>query len=1859
MLSLPGYKITEEVYQSRRTVVYRGTRMSDDIRVLVKLLRTKFPSPRDVAKLKREYEIARELDSRGIVRHYALEPHRNGLALITEDFDAVALSEYLRTNPPGLEECLNISIRLADALMGIHAGHVIHKDIKPRNIVINPESGEIKFIDFGIASRLSRETTSMTVPGKLEGTLAYMSPEQTGRMNRAIDYRSDFYSLGATLYELFTGRLPFASTDPMELVHCQIARFPEPPEHTAHDEPIPPMVGKIIARLMAKTAEERYRGARGLKADLEECLRRFTDTGDIEEFETGREDFSDAFHIPEKLYGREKEIAELMDSFDRVCDGEVLLMLVAGISGVGKSALINEIQKPIVTRRGFFIAGKFDQFKRDVPYSALIQALQELTRRILTEDKDKVLAWKDKLVEAFGPNGRIIIDVIPELEYIVGEQNPVPDLPPTEAQNRFNLVFQRFIRAFARAEHPLTIFLDDLQWADTASLNLIRVLQGDPDAGHLFFIGAYRDNEVNEVHPLSLVLEEIRRSGGIIRELQLLPLKLGDVYRLTTETLGIAPAAPDEIELWTAEYTRVANQQKEIKKAGRNPNSFAPPPPTEEAGLLPEGAELSEQIFKKTDGNPFFVNEFLKNLYQEGLVNFDGKAGRWVWDLNQIKAAGITADVLELMVANLGKLQAESREILMQAACMGNQFDLGMLALIRDEEPTETAGALDESLRAGIILPRDDGYKYIAAGGENGKRPSVMYKFLHDRVHQAAYSLLEDDDRAALHLEIGRLYLKRMSEVERDERLMDIVNHLNRGRDFILEREERIRLARFNLSAGRKAKDSSAYEGALRLFGIAMDLLPPGAADQYYELYMAVHMELGETYYMNSNPGVAEKHFRVILDTARTGLEMLKVYEIKIAVSTGHGQLQEAVEIGREALAALGVKLPAKPRRAAILSELLRTKKNMRKRKPADLADLPVMEDANFRAQMRLLMHIAMPAFLLSSRLFPLVAARMVNLSLKHGNSEPSSYGYAAYGRLLAGELGDYGLADEFGRLALDLVEKMRARELKCRVYYLYAASIQHWKHHVNEKAELFQQAYVSGMETGDLQYVSLCIFQMNSMGLWCGTKSLRRVNEDMEKYNNALHLTNQVYSIALNGISWQYILNMQGGTRNRSRLAGEKFHEDDFLDDWRDSGTANGLYYVYFAKTMLSLLFRRGKQAREFADKALEYSSAVMGTINSALLNYFHSLGILSEVPELGIRERKKALKRVRDNQKRMRDWAAACPENFEHRLLLVDAETARVNGDHGGALKLYDAAVQAAARHGFLLDAGLANELAARYYLAQDKNRFASIYLAEARAAYSHCGLTALVSELDNRFAPLLRGMPAAAALRTVQTPDGEDDEPDGLSTMETVSTTASTATHESSSSVLDMGTVIKASQTLSGEIHLDKLLEKLMGIVMENAGARKAVFMMEDAGRFMTQARGEVDRPVQVLQNEPVEESHDVPISVVNYVERTRENVVLNDAAREGNFREDAYVQEHRVRSVLAAPIISQGKLVAVLYLENNTTSGAFTKERLEVLNILTAQIAVSVENARLYSDIENALEKERIAKQAQIKINEAIRNFVPEDFIKILGRDNIVDVKLGDNIQRRMTVLFSDIRSFTSLSEQMTPEENFRFINSYLGRMGPIVSEHGGFIDKYIGDAVMALFPEPSQAVRAGVDMLGKLLEYNKGRVTAGYDPVRIGIGINTGELMLGTIGEAGRMEGTVISDAVNLAARLEGLTKYYGSSLIVSGDALFEMEDPMEFNVRILDRVQVKGKKDPVSVFEILNGAPPAIRAMKITTKMQFEKALAQYQCGNFAKALSEFRDVRSKHPGDSAAGLYVNRCEYFMEHGTPEDWDGIEVLTEK
>jgi len=1541
-----GYHINEQIYAGTRTLVYRGLRSENGQPVAIKLLRNDFPCFNELVHFRNQYVIAKNLEIPGSVKAYSLESYQNHYALVMEDFGGISLSSYLarlasESNEPleGLpvSEFLPIAIQIANSLDGLYRHHVIHKDLKPANILINPSSKQVKLIDFSIASLLPRETQEIQNPNVLEGTLPYISPEQTGRMNRGIDYRTDFYSLGVTFYELLTGKLPFQTDDPMDLVHCHLAK--QPLAASIVNQSVPLVLSEIVSKLMAKNAEARYQSALGLKYDLETCLCQWQETGTLTNFELGQRDLCDRFIIPEKLYGRENEVFSLLSAFERVSAGSTEMMLVAGFSGIGKTAVVNEVHKPIVRQRGYFIKGKFDQFGRSQPFSAFVQAFRDLMGQLLSESDALVEQWKTQILAALGENAQVIVEVIPELERIIGEQPPAPELVASAAQNRFNRLFENFISIFATKEHPLVIFLDDLQWADSASLKLIQLLTSDSSRHYLFLIGAYRDNEVFPAHPLMVTLADIQTTGATVNTITLDPLERFDLNCLIADTLACSTAL-----------------------------------------ALP----LTELVYQKTQGNPFFSTQFLKSLHEDGIIEFNFEARYWQCDIARVRTLALTDDVVEFMAIQLRKLPSRTQEVLKLAACIGNQFDLATLAIVDENSPTETATALWKALQEGLILAVSDVYKFyqeagnslsITSTGEESEQLPVKndqlakYKFFHDRVQQAAYSLIPEEQKRATHLKIGQRLLKNTPEVEREERMFDIVNHLNVGVNLITHELDREQLARLNLVAGKKAKAATAYSAAVEYFNSGRELLAVNSWENQYELTLALHSEAAEAAYLSGDFDRMETLASVVESCAKTLLEKVKVYEVQIDAYMAQYKLQEALNTGLPVLKQLGVEFPSEPNFSDIGQALGETASILSGKGTEDLIELPLMTDPQQLATITILSSLFSPAYIALPPLAPLVVCKQVNLSVQYGNASLSPYAFAIYSFLLCG-MGDIERGYQLGELALRLVSKLNAKEIQAKTSAMVHSGIQPWKEHLRNTLKPLLSDYYCGLETGELEFAGYAIYEYSYYSYFIG-KQLTQLEREIATYADAVSKIHQSAALSYQKICWQAVLNLIEISPDPCHLKGEAYDEETMLQLYQRTNNYLGIHYLYLHKLVLCYLFKNYPEALKNIAQIESYLSAASGQISIALFYFYDSLVRLAVYSDTPQSEQQELIDRVQANQEKIQKWAHHAPMNHLHKFYLVEAERHRVLGEKIEAIEMYDQAITLAKENEYLNEEALAHELAAKFYLEWGKEKLAKPYLIDAYYAYARWGAKAKIDHLEQRYPQLLA--PILQQERTRQNPT----ETTHISCSESsLSNTNRTMIGSTSSwGVVDLPTVIKASQALSSEIKLDQLLTTLMQVVVKNAGAQSGALILNEEGNWRINIHC-TNREDCLLQSIPVEESEVIPLTLINYVKRTKETLIFDDASNQPRFASDPYIIQHQPQSLLCTPISERGKMIGILYLENNLATGVFTSDRVAILNILCSQAAISLQNARLYQQSQEYAQKLELylrdLKQMQLQL-----------------------------------------------------------------------------------------------------------------------------------------------------------------------------------------------------------------------------------------------------------------------------------------------
>jgi len=1424
-----------------------------------------------------------------------------------ESLDKVMCCRRLR-----LEECLCVASRVAEELRLLHSTNIIHRFIIPSNIIWNPGSDRLRLL--GAGAELSPDDKGLAAHAAAKGSLWYVSPEQTGRLNRVVDYRTDFYSLGIVLYEMLTGRVPFEALDADEIVYCHIAREAIPPH--IFDHTIPEAVSAIAAKLMEKSPEDRYQSASSIYTDLSLCLEQFRREGIIRVFPLGLSDANAKLLIPRKLYGRDQELQTLLSAFERVSAGGNELVLLAGYAGIGKTQLVEEFRRRIGEGRALSTAGKFDQYTRNIPYSAVTKAFAALLRQLLCEPEESLQRWREAMASALSAVGKVVADVVPELELIIGTQPETEDLDPVQRRNRFIMVFQRFIRVFTRPDHPLVIFLDDLQWVDLASLDLLKNITTDPENSHLLIIGAYRDNEVEPEHHLLQAVEDIRKGGGCVLDLKVGPITKQSIDNLLTDTFTADPA---HVEF------------------------------------------LGRLLLDKTVGNPFFLKQFLTTLYDARLIRFDEEQRAWAWSMNDIVAHEITDNVADLMINRLHTLSRETQMILNLAASIGNEFDLDTLSIISDKSPADVLQCLTDALESGYILPLET--TYSRTGGEVSEKWGAQrrFKFMHDHVQQAAYSLVNPEAKIAVHAMIGRLMLKTYSAAEVEENIFQIVKQLNEGRA-LLSAEESISLAGMNLNAGRKAKTSAAYLQAWDNFKTGISLLPENCWKLNYRLAFDLYKECYECEYILTHFDEASSLFDNIITHVGNLLDKVVIYCIGIQQNSVQAKYDEAIEMGKSILKELGVELPDDHKLVeATRQEIESVKSSLGPRQVKEVFDLPLIDDAKTISLVKVLIALVAPTYFRNFHLFEYIVAKTVNIGLKEGVSAELTYAYGNFGLILC-NLGDFHRGYEFGLLGLLQSEKLNAS--KCGTYNNMGLCVNHWTKHVKSSVDIARKGIQYGLEEGDIQFACYNHFGLLNAMIFQGV-SLDNLLEEADQAIRFVRKNKNTLSEYCFTSIRQFALNLQGKTSGKYSFDEGSYNESEFLDKSKEIMMSLAYFHVY--KLQSYYLFENYKDAHEMSVNARETIHQVGAFLTMVHYNFFHSLTLAALLTNTSEKESEIYWQALSANQKQLKLWSDHCPENYLNMYLLVEAEIARIKGNDLEAMDLYDKSIASAHAEGFIQNEAIAGELAARFWLGKGKKEFAGFYLEKAHYCYSHWGARAKTRDLEEKYPQLrdhsIRSAPAANLI----------------------------------SSQLDACAVIKASQAISGEIEFQSLLNRIMIIMMENTGAQNGALILERNGglRVVCEVKG-LNEATVVTPDVPLESAVNVSPAIVNYAMRTGEIVVLDDAAADERFNADKYIKQAKPLSIAGIPVERKDKRLGVIYLENNLATGVFSKERLQVAGLLVAQVGTSLENARLFDEtrvfaesLAEEISQRKLAEAAEQELRERLEQAARLESLGVLA------------------------------------------------------------------------------------------------------------------------------------------------------------------------------------------------------------------------------------------------------------------------------
>ena len=1421
------------------------------------------PAPETLKKIEHEHSLRDELDSAWAVRPVALSQQAGQMALELEDPGGETLDRLL-SSPLEIRLFLRLAVSIAGALAGLHKRGLIHKDVKPSHILVNPANDEVRLMGFGIASLLPRERQTPEPPEFIAGTLPYMAPEQTGRMNRSIDSRSDLYAFGVTLYEMLTGSLPFSATDPLELVHCHIARQPVPPADLVTR--IPRLLSVIVMKLLAKGVEERYQTAAGAERDLRRCLDEWESRGGIDEFPLGEKDIPDRLLIPEKLYGREAEIAALLAAFDRVkTGGRPELVLISGYSGVGKSSVVNELHKRFVPSRGLFASGKFDRYQRDVPYATLAPAFQSLLRSLLTRSEADLAKWRNTLRETLEPNGQLIVDLVPELKLIIGEQPPVPPLPLQDEQRRFHLVFRRFISVFARQEHPLTLFLDDLQWLDPATLDLLKHLLTRTDLQHLLLIGAYRDNEVGPNHPLMQTLNMIRDAGALVHDIELAPLNRENVAQLIADSLRCEP-----------EHV----------------------------------APLADLVHQKTAGNPFFATHFISAVADEGLLAFNQTATRWVWDLNRIRSKGDTENVADLLIGKMNRLAPGTQEALRHLACFGNSIDFTLLGVIFQDSVADMHAQLWEAVRSGFIFRSED-----------------SYRFVHDRVREAAYSSTSEDFREQAHLKIGRLLATNIASDRMEERIFDVVNHLDCASHLITSAEERDRVAELNLIAARRAKTSVAYPAAIKYLAAGRTMLSEESWGKRYRLIFAIEYLTAECELLTADMEAAEKRLSMLASRANSDHDLAVVTRLQLTLYTALDRLDRGVEICLEYLRRDGGNWSPHPTGNDIGREYDRIWSLLGDRQIEDLINLPVVANPDVLDVLEVLTELITPAVFFDRDLCALAICRIVNLSLEHGHSDASCFAYVWFGIIAGPRFGNYKDSFRFARLGYDLLGKRGLKRYEARTCMCFAVAVP-WTTHARHGRELARHAFGVAYKVGDFTYALYSLLQVVTNCLFEGN-ALAETQVEAERTVVLATSARVGLVVDIAGSDLQLIRTLRGSTNTFGSFNDKEFDEDRFERHLAGNPALAIAACGYWTLKAQARFFAGDyTSAVEASLQAQEQLWAAPALLELAAFRFYGALSHAAAWDSASSDEKQKHSEALTAHHKELEIWAEHCPENFEDRAALVGAEIARIDGRLIDAEQLYQKAIRSAHANGFIQDEAVAYEVAARFYAARGLDTVADTFLREARYCYLRWGAAGKVRHLDQLYPRIKSQETAHSATSSVLVP----------------------------AELLDLATVIKISQTVSGEMVLEKLIDKVMRAAIEHAGAERGLLIHPSSSELRLEAEALATGCNITVHLRPVMPVA-LPESLIRYVLRTREDVILDDAAAESPFAADDYVVQRRARSIVCLPLVNQSRLNGIIYLENNLTTHVFNSERITVLKVLASHAAIALENSRLYGDVED--------------------------------------------------------------------------------------------------------------------------------------------------------------------------------------------------------------------------------------------------------------------------------------------------------------
>ncbi|RCW76971.1 ATP-binding sensor histidine kinase [Saliterribacillus persicus] len=1493
MQNFSNYQRTDTIITSSSWMLYKAVSSFDKEAVLIKTSNSQALAQAK-AELIHEYYTLSEVDLYGVLKPVALEKNKEQPYLIMEYFQGEQFTSWLRRNQNfDIHTFLKTAVKLTSILFSVHQKNIIHKSIMPDHILYDPNTDQFRLTGFHQSTTLSKEMPQADItPYQIE-EVAYVSPEQTGRMNRPIDYRTDLYSLGVLFYQIATGHVPFAMEDPAEVIHAHLAQTAVPPHKV--NPAVPEVISNIIMKLLAKIPEQRYQSTNGLKKDLEKCFHHFHVNAEVESFVLGEFDTNPGLEKPNKLYGRDQELEQLIRKFDHIQYGSPALVLIPGPSGIGKTALVRSLYQPLLKKKGYFITGKFVQFQKHIPYAPIIEAFRSLIRQVLTEDADRIKAWQDKLSASLSDNAWVIGNFIPEIEWLLGKQEQGPDIPPQGVHNRFLLAVRKFVDVFATENHPLILFIDDLQWADNATLDVMNHLLTNPYKRNLLIIGAYRDNEVSIGHPFELFLNQLKN-----RE-------------VPVSQIPVSPLTKNYIEQWVKE---ILDLEAETSKS------------------------LVELIYRITRGNPFFIIQLLQLLNQEKIISFDLSIATWQVNLTALKQIPMTDSMIDFIIKQVNKLPEKTIKRLQLAACIGSQFNLTLLATIAGEDYVETSNSLWHGLEEGVILPMDARYKWVYPNENesllNDSPPS--YRFLHDKIQQALYTSMTVGEREESHLRIAEELIHHYTEEEIEDHIFQVVNHFNLCQDR-LNKEQKRDLIKWNRMAGEKAKRAAAFESAWTFFAKAFGLLPENKWQVDYKETFNVMAGYGEALYLNQHFEQAENIFEEILTHAETKQEKLYIYNLKITVYTHIHEVEKATISGLAGLRLFGIEINNKPNKLVVAREYLLTKLALGKKSGEDLLNIPPVTDKDQQIIMRTFINTNAPTYHVDQNLATIIMLRALRLTLKYGDLDLSALVYNNYALTLSAGFGDYEGSNQFGRLAIKHAERSGDKALQARVYFVFGSFVNHWKKHIRYNLEYLERSQQLSIENGNL-YLAGASGAFIGLTLLIKGDNLEQVEEGIRR--QVTFAKKNEYAISDDFLTelldWIAILSTS-----------EKTPTWEFTE-FTDDKSATIMHKTI--RLQMAYFFNNRPVALSLMEELEPLVDNTMVLVVAPEYFFYHALWVTKLIKD-GELSKKEGFKKLKKDLTKLEKWAKHSPSNYLHKYLLILAEKEQLIGKDSAATEHYHQAIEAAEKNEFLQDLALSNHCAANFYLDRQLPKTAKSYMTEAYNGYLNWGSVRLADQIKATHPELL------------------------LETKQSVVNNG--ATTES----LDTKAIFEAARIISSEVVLNKLISRLMDIVLTYAGAEHTSFLLYHDEKLEVVSYNHIDRNVEIYKEAKTVDKHTrVSSAIVRYVMNSREAVVLDHASENGAFTEDVYIQETDAKSVLCLPIIYQDKLVACLYMENNKSTHVFTRERLNILRLIASQAAVSIENAYLYADLEEKVSKRtdllNDANQRLTTVNQELTN-----------------------------------------------------------------------------------------------------------------------------------------------------------------------------------------------------------------------------------------------------------------------------------------